>query len=150
MKIVVDSNIIFSAILNTDRKIGNLIINGSNYFDFYSVDYLKTEILNHKEKIIKISKYSEDEFNISYNRIIEKIIFIDEILISEFEINYALNLTSDIDINDTLFVALNNVLKSHLWTGDKKLVKGLKAKHYSNIISTLELFELMEHFQARH
>lgn len=32
MKIVVDSNIVFSAILNSEGKIGNLLINGSKYF----------------------------------------------------------------------------------------------------------------------
>lgn len=40
MKIVIDLNIVFSAILNTKSKIGQLIINGSKYFDFYTVGLL--------------------------------------------------------------------------------------------------------------
>lgn len=44
MKIVIDSNIVFSAILNTKSKIGQLIINGSQYFDYYTIGLLKTEI----------------------------------------------------------------------------------------------------------
>ena len=63
MKIVVDSNIVFSAILNTKSKIGQLIINGSKYFDFFTIGLLKEEIKNHKDKIIEVSKYSNDQFN---------------------------------------------------------------------------------------
>jgi len=41
MKIVVDTNIVFSAILNTKGKIGQLILNGSKFFDFYTVAQLQ-------------------------------------------------------------------------------------------------------------
>ena len=58
MKIVIDTNIIFSAILSSQGKIGNLIINGSNFFTFYTVGLLKDEIAEHKEKILKISGFS--------------------------------------------------------------------------------------------
>ena len=39
MKIVVDTNIIFSAILNTNGKIGDLLLNSDDVFQFYSPDY---------------------------------------------------------------------------------------------------------------
>jgi len=48
MKIVVDTNIVFSAILNTQSRIGQILINGSEYFDYYSVGLLKHEIIKHK------------------------------------------------------------------------------------------------------
>lgn len=51
------------------------------------------------------------------------------------------NLVIDIDENDVLFVALANHINAQLWTGDKKLAKGLKRKGYSKIISTNELYE---------
>ena len=78
MKIVVDSNIVFSAILNTKSKIGQLIINGSKYFDFYSVGLLKDEILKHKSKILKLSNYSTDQFDKTFQIITNKIVFFDE------------------------------------------------------------------------
>lgn len=58
MKIVVDTNIVFSAILNTQGKIGQILISGSKYFAFYSVGLLKEELRNHQQKILKISGYS--------------------------------------------------------------------------------------------
>jgi predicted nucleic acid-binding protein len=56
MKVVVDTNIVFSAILNSDGKIGDLLLNSGKYIDFYSAEYLRYEIANHYEKLSKISK----------------------------------------------------------------------------------------------
>lgn len=53
MTFVVDSNIIFSAILNPDNNIGQIIIKGSKYFTFITVDQLKEEIEIHEDKILK-------------------------------------------------------------------------------------------------
>ncbi len=142
MKIVVDSNIVFSAILNSSRNIGQLIINGSNHFHFYSVSLLKDEIINHKEKILKISGYSERQFDIAFLNITSRIQFINDILIPDIEVEKALLVVEDIDENDTLFVALCNYLDAKLWTGDKKLISGLHSKGYKRTISTEELMEL--------
>jgi len=36
MKIVVDTNIVFSAVLNTDSKIGEILLSSSDKVKFYS------------------------------------------------------------------------------------------------------------------
>ena len=82
MKIIVDSNIVFSAILNTRSNIGQILTIGSKHFDFYTIDLLKTEILNHKTKIQKITGFSDDKFEEIYDLIISKIRFVDDKLIS--------------------------------------------------------------------
>ena len=130
MKIVVDSNIVFSAILNSQGKIAQLIINGSKYFSFFSVNLLKEEILNHKEKLLSISGLTETQFESSFSHIASRIKFLDEILISDQDLEKAMRLTKDIDENDILFVTLPNHLGSKLWTGDKILSVGLKKKKY--------------------
>ncbi len=142
MKITVDSNIVFSAILNTRSNIGQILTVGFKHFDFYTIDLLKTEILNHKIKIQKITGFSEEKFNKTYDLIISKIRFVDDILISDNSLKEAYNLTHDIDEEDTLFVALTNHLKSKLWTGDKILENGIRKKRYSRIITTSELYDL--------
>jgi predicted nucleic acid-binding protein len=140
MKIIVDTNIVFSAILNSQGKIGQLIINGSKFFKFYTVRLLKHEIWEHKDKILKISGFSNQQFIKSYEAITKRIAFVDEILISDKELLDAVNLVADIDENDALFVALTNHVNGKLWTGDKKLISGLKKKRYLKTISTNDMY----------
>lgn len=135
MKIIVDSNIVFSAILNSQSKIGQLIINGSKYFSFFTVGLLKEEILQHKNKILSISGFTPQQFEKSFIILTNRIKFVDEILISDKDFEKAANLVAGIDEKDALFVALTNHLNAKLWTGDKKLVLGLKKKGYTRTIS---------------
>ena len=41
-----------------------------------------------------------------------------------------------------MFVALNNHLLSNLWTGDKRLINGLKKKGYSRILTSQDIYEI--------
>lgn len=66
----------------------------------------------------------------------------DDILLKDNDLNKAIRLVSNIDQNDALFVALANRLIANLWTGDKRLVNGLKKKGYSRVITTDELYEI--------
>ncbi len=139
MKIVVDSNIVFSAILNTKSQIGQLLIDGSNHFDFYSIGLLKEEIYNHKGKILQLSSFSEGHYTEVYHLILSNILFVDDILLSNDDLLFAVELVADFDENDALFMALTNYLGAKLWTGDKKLIKGLTLKNFKNTITTNEL-----------
>ena len=59
MKIIVDTNIIFSGLLNTNGTIGDLLFNSDGIFEFYSCAYMQHEIDKHWEKLKRISKLSE-------------------------------------------------------------------------------------------
>lgn len=142
MIIVVDTNIVFSAILNTQSKIGQLIINGEKYFEFYTIGLLKNELLRHKQKMISIAKFSDKQFNATYHTITSRIKFVDEIILSDNTIEDAVKLVAETDINDALFIALANHLNSKLWTGDKKLIEGLKRKNYSKVLNTNDLYKI--------
>ncbi len=141
MKIIVDSNIVFSAILNSDGNIGQLILEGSAYFDFFSIGLLKSEILNHKKKILQIGNFSEEQFAKIYLLVLSKITFIEDIVLNTSDLISAFELVKDIDENDAMFVALNTYLNAKLWTGDKKLIAGLIRKNYLNTITTNELYK---------
>ncbi|MFN0215288.1 MAG: PIN domain-containing protein [Saprospiraceae bacterium] len=60
---VVDSNIVFSGILNTNSKIGQLLIKAPGSAVFYSCDFLQIEIRRHHLKLAKITKVSPDELD---------------------------------------------------------------------------------------
>lgn len=150
MKIVVDSNIVFSAILNAQSNIGQLLINGSKYFDFYTIGLLREEIIRHKEKILRIAGFNEQQFFDTFQLITKNIKFVDEVLLSDEDIDKALDLVSDIDENDAMFIALNNHLSSNLWTGDKHLINGLRGKGYVRFLTSDDLYQLFLNKEFSH
>ncbi len=141
-RIIVDTNIVFSALLNTDSRIGRILINGKNHFEFYAPEYLKYEVFNHKEKIKALGKFTERDFFEVYVLIIKNITVLNHSIIPETIYKKAELLCREIDIDDTVFVAFSYFTKSTLWTGDKRLIKGLADKGFDNVISTSELYQL--------
>ena len=141
MRIVVDTNIVFSAILNTNSKISKIILQPKSKLNLYSTDQLEYELAEHWNKLKKISKYSEIELHKTSTLITSKIKFISAELIPRNLFINAEKITKDIDIDDTEFVALTEHIRGKLWTGDKELIKGLKRKKCDKIISTEELYK---------
>jgi predicted nucleic acid-binding protein len=146
VKIVIDTNIVFSAILNTNSRIAQILIYENPNFQFYSCDYLQTEILRHRNKLLKLTNLSADELFELENFITHNITFINEHLLPEKLIEETQILLQNIDPFDVPFVALANHLNAKLWTGDKKLYNPLKEQNFKNIISTLELSILIDDF----
>ena len=142
MKIVVDANIIFSGILNSNGKIGDLLINSDKFFSFIAPDFLRTEIYSHYDKLIKISGLTLAQILESEYQIYKSITFISEAQISLENWQFADSLVSDIDPKDIVYIAYTKQFKCKLWTGDKKLINGLAKKNYNNIITTEDLFQI--------
>ena len=136
MKIVVDTNIIFSALLSPDGKISDLLINSHSTFEFFSPMYILDELEKHKLKLKKISGFDESEINFLQRQIFRKVDLIDLEIITETIWEKAVYLTYDVDEFDTPFIALALELKSALWTGDKKLINGLSKKGVDWIFTT--------------
>ena len=144
MKIVVDTNIVFSALLNSTGRIGTILFNSGGYFEFYSCKYLQKEMFSHFAKIQKHSKLSSNDLFELLNLIERRIFFVDEDLLPKETVVKALELVSDVDADDLAFVALNNHLNGLLWTGDKALIRGLKQKNYQPVVTTFELSMILE------
>jgi predicted nucleic acid-binding protein len=144
MKIIVDTNIVFSAVLNSSGKIGDLLLTSDDVFQFYTCDYLQDELTEHHEKLKMISKLSDEEISISKRLIFKHLHFINEYIIPSKHLIFAENIVADIDPNDSDFVALCEYLDCSLWSGDKKLHKGLLQKGYNKILLTNDLWELRQ------
>jgi len=140
-KVVVDSNIVFSTLLNTNSRIGQILINGKNYYDFYSPEYVRFEIFNHKEKIKSIGKLMEDEFIETYGLILRNITILNHSIIPSEIYKNAELLCQDIDIDDAIFVAVSMFTKGLLWSGDMKLLNGLTRAGYKRLINTDDLYQ---------
>ena len=142
MKIVVDTNIIFSAILNSNSNIGNLLFNSDKHFEFFSCSYMRYEIHKHWNRLKKIAKLSEEQLQTSYALVLSKLKFINEEIIPVEIWLASEEITHKIDVDDIDFVALSKFLNASLWTGDKILYNSLKGLHFKKMLSTSELLEL--------
>lgn len=149
MIITVDSNIVFSALLNSNSVIGDLLLNSQNLLVFNSCSYLFYEIDKHWDKLISLSKLSELELRESQRIIYKEIDFFDEQQLPKKFRLIAYDLVKDIDLNDIAFLTLNEFQNSILWTGDKQLTKGLKAKNYTRIVNTSELDSIRRELKFR-
>lgn len=143
MKIIVDTNIVFSAILNSNSRIGKILLNSKTHFQFFTCSYLKVEIQRHHAKLLKLTKLTDEHLQELEELVTQRITFIDERLIPQKLLIKTEAQLKSIDPDDTVFVALTKHLKGKLWTGDMQLYNGLKNKHFKNIILTSELSLLL-------
>jgi predicted nucleic acid-binding protein len=144
MKVVVDTNIVFSAILNSQSWIGQVLLHSDKSIKFYSPRYLQSEIIKHINKIKKLTKLPDSEVHEIIELLYTKINFISEEFIPKEILIKADELTFDIDYDDIMFVALAMHLKCKLWTGDKKLMITLKHKGFKKFITLSELRDKMK------
>jgi predicted nucleic acid-binding protein len=144
MKIIVDTNVVFSAILNSQSWIGQILLHSDKSIQFYSPRFLQVEIQNHFQKIKKITKLSDAEIYELTEILYTRIHFISEEFIPKESLLIADELTKDVDFDDVLFVALSLHLKCKLWTGDKMLVNALMKKGFKRFINTQELTDKLK------
>ena len=136
MKIVVDTNIIFSGLLSPSGIISDLLLNSSGEFEFYSPTFVLDELNNHRDKLLNLTGFSEKDLDFLQLTIFKKINLIDLDSIKESTFKKAHELTCDVDEFDIPFIALALELESPLWTGDKKLKKGLSKKGIDWLLTT--------------
>lgn len=142
MKIIVDANILFSGILNSYGKIGDLLINSKRRFSFIAPEFLRYEIKEKQTRLQLISGLDLAEILEAEYQLSKSITFISEEQIDQKCWDEAYKLVHDIDIKDIQYVAYARQFRCRIWSGDKKLIKGLTAKGFSHIITTDELFDL--------
>ena len=139
MNLIVDSNLIISALISPNGTIARLIFNKLSSFTLFAPHYLLIEVNSKKAKILSKTAYTETEFIELLQILIDRIEFVDEELIPTNIWQEAYQLTNDVDEKDTVFVALAKYLNLNLWTGDKALIKGLSAKGFNLLITAAEL-----------
>lgn len=143
MNLIIDTNIVFSTLLNPNSKIGDLVLNYQDSVKFYAPQLLIEEIDRYSDKIEKYSKLNSTQISICKTLLLKSIQFVSEELITDKSWIKAIELTKDIDEDDTPFVALAIQMNTKLWSGDKKLTNGLIFKNSEIIYTIQELTKLL-------
>ena len=143
MKLVVDTNVIFSALLKSGSK--ELYILKKSNFQFFIPKVVFIELFKYKEKILRYSNLTEDEILELLYVILGSIKVVDEMQIPYEFRKLSYELTKDVDVKDAIFVASALALNAKIWTGDKKLREHLiKNNKEDLIISTKELLHFLK------
>jgi len=133
MKLIIDANILISALINTEGKTYDLIFNKK--IKLFAPEYLNEKTNKYKNEILLKSRLSEKEFNLFLSLLCSKINFVPNNGFSYF-INEARKITTD--ENDIEYFALVLKIKCRIWSNDKKL----KEQNEIEVYSTKELVEL--------
>ena len=73
MKIIVDTNIVFSALLNPSGKISDLLLNSHPIFEFIAPDFLLDELDKHRNKLLKLSGYTKSDLAFLVRMVLKKV-----------------------------------------------------------------------------
>ena len=136
--LVVDTNIVFSTLQKEGMTRKLFFLLG---VELYAPNFLVIELIKNKERIVSFSSMDESEFISIIHRVFNRVSFINERLISVENRKKAYEMCKDIDEADTPFVALALELDIPLWSGDKKLAKGLKDKKFDKILTNHDLLQ---------
>ncbi|MES2375707.1 MAG: PIN domain-containing protein [Bacteroidota bacterium] len=128
MNLIVDTNIVFSTLLNPHSAVGEILMNIQDEFKFFAPELLKDELKRYNQKLVTYSKLDLITLSDIETLVLSTIHFVKEESISEQSWIKAFELTKDIDEDDTPFIALGIELNAKLWTGDKVLTNGLAKK----------------------
>lgn len=128
-RVVVDTNIIFSALVNSKSSFAEILLRSED--EFFACETTLVEIFKHKDKIAKASRLSDDDLARFYQIILKRVTVYKEDLIAVENRRDAYAMCKEVDETDTPHLALALELDAVLWTGDKKLKDGLRRRGFN-------------------
>jgi predicted nucleic acid-binding protein len=126
--VVVDTNILFSALLRQGTRFAELLL-GSE-FEFFVCESVLVELFRRKDKLVRASKLSEEEVVQFYSILLRQVTLYKEALIPDVNWQAAYALCRTVDASDTPHVALALAVDGVLWTGDKRLREHLEQQGF--------------------
>lgn len=134
MELIIDANILMSALIATEGKTYDLIFN--DRINLFAPEFLMNEFEKYKDEILKKSGLDEADFELFSALVGSRIEFISKEEFKRF-ISKAESITPD--LNDTEYIALALKIKCGIWSNDKKLKEQDKVEVYN----TNELLKLL-------
>jgi len=135
MELVIDTNIVFSAIVR--NSVARLLLLNSRLI-LYSPEGLMSELEEHRDEIKEKSKLSDEKYNELMAILLSRIKLETKEYISQFLIK-ALEFSPDKD--DSPFLALALAKGIPLWSNDKPLKE---KQSVVTVLSTSELYEILK------
>ena len=126
---VVDTNILFSALLRTRSRFIDTLF-GSEH-EFYAAEFAVVELFRHKERIVSVSRLTGTEVADGFENLLRRLHLVKGERVSDDSLRTAIELCAGVDPTDAPHVALTIELDADLWTGDRRLRRGLEARGFT-------------------
>jgi len=134
MNIIIDSNILFSALIK-DSITRKIILEYDGFFLFPA--FIFEEMEKHKEELFKKSGMNWMDFDRLLNLILKKVFIVSNKVLHPYR-KEALEIIKDIDPDDVIFVACALAYPdSIIWSDDKRLKNQTKVR----IMNTKEMMK---------
>ena len=127
--IIVDANILFSALLRKDSPFAEILLYRDHQFCI--CESTLVELFRHKERIVAFSRLRDTDIAALLHAFLRWLTVEREELIPTACREEAVELCRDVDPGDEPYVALTLAFHGRLWTGDQKLRKGLTARGFT-------------------
>ena len=128
MKLVLDSNIIFSALIKKP-KTRDIIL--SDFFELYAPEYIFNEIIKHKELLLRKSKLDQGDFD-ALLLLLQKHIHLVTKEKYDKKMAIAEDILRNIDITDSPFLALALAFNCSIWSNDGHFQQQNKVMVYTS------------------
>ena len=115
MRLIVDANILFSALIK-DSSTAKILVDDK--FKLYAPEFLFEEFAKYEDYILKKTNRTKENFEAFYNFLKQKIL-----IIPKKEIDPYVNKAKEIspDPKDTVYLALSLAIDTVFWSNDKDL-----------------------------
>ena len=139
MKLILDSNILFSCLMSGNKFYIDLLSQNQ----CFSPDFIFEEIKKYENRILRKTR-----LNINFKEYCKEV-FIHLVVIPKLAIDdenwiKAIDLCQDVDEKDTAYVAFSLELDIPLLTRDNKLYRGLRKKQFENVILLEKFLEYLD------
>lgn len=136
MQLVVDTNVVFSALI-AGGKTRELVLTGG--FDLYAPAYFDTEVRNHRETLSEKTGLATDRLDTLLDLVLDEITTVPSDAF-DGSLPAARKAMADVDPDDAPFLALALHLGCALWSDDGDL----REQDLAPIVTTTELVERPE------
>ena len=144
MRLVIDTNLIFSLLLRKNKKLLDILF--SEKVELYTPPHLFWELFKHKDRLLKFTNLEENELLDLLLAIFEHIEVISYRRIPKDYREMWFKKLEKCDPADFPFVLTTLVIEGKLWTGDLKLKKCLEENGIEVAITTEELLENLKFY----
>ena len=130
-EVIIDTNLVFAFLHKNQAESARFFFSKQDY-SFLTPNLFVYETFLHHDTILEKSKGTHEATHSLFEKVVEKLYFINESTISIENFIDAYYLCKDVDDKDTPFIALSLELSVPLWTRDVILKNHLISKGFTN------------------